>query len=72
MTVAFSLAPQLTCDDLLHLKPSLQAYLECFHFLFPRCDQGASLVAYAEGQLPEERRKPIKRMVLRWLAGEMN
>ncbi len=21
---------QLTCDDLLQLKPSLQAYLECF------------------------------------------
>ena len=49
MAALASPAPQLTCDDLLRLKPSLQAYLECFLSLFPRRDQGASFLAYAEG-----------------------
>ena len=50
--------PQFTCDDLLQLKPSLQAYLECFQPLFPRRDQGTSFLAYAEGLMPCSRSKP--------------
>ena len=72
MPAAFAPAPQLTCDDLLHLRPSLQAHLERFRPLFPRRDQAASFVAYAEGLLSEERRKSIERMVLRQLDGDMN
>lgn len=58
-------APPLTCDDLLQLKPCLRAYLENFLPLFPRCDQGASFLAYCEGLLSGERRKSVERMVLR-------
>ena len=65
-------APQLTCDDLLRLRPSLQAHLERFLPLFPRRDQGASFLAYAEGLLSGERRKSVERMVLRQLDGDMN
>ena len=72
MPAAFAPAPQLTCDDLLHLRPSLQAYLERFHPLFPRRDQAVSFDAYAEGLLSEERRKSVERMVLRQLDGDMN
>ena len=72
MAVSLSPVPQLTCDDLLQLKPSLQAHLERFLSLFPRRDQGASFVAYAEGLLSEERRKSVERMVLRQLEGDMN
>ena len=63
---------QLTCDALRQLKPSLQTYLECFQPLFPRRDQSTSFLAYAEGLLPEERRKSVERMVLRQLEGDMN
>lgn len=38
MPAVFTLVPQLTCDDLLHLKPFLQACLESFHALFARRD----------------------------------
>ena len=72
MATAFSPAPQLTCDDLLQLKPLLQAHLEHFRPLFPRRDQGASFVAYAEGLLSEEWRNSIERMVLRQLDGDIN
>ena len=72
MSAAFAPAPQLTCDDLLHLRPSLQAHLERFHPLFPRRDQAVSFDAYAEGLLSEERRKSVERMVLRQLEGDMN
>lgn len=46
-----ALVPQLTCDDLLQLQPSLQAYLDRFRPLFPRRDQGTSFAAYAKGLL---------------------
>ena len=46
-------------------RPSLQAYLDRFLPLFPRRDQGASFLAYAEGLLSGERRKSVERMVLR-------
>ncbi len=72
MAAVPSPAPQLTCDDLLQLRPSLQAYLERFRPLFPRRDQGASFRAYAEGLLSGERRKSVERMVLRELDGDMN
>ena len=72
MAAVPSPAPQLTCDDLLRLKPSLQAHLESFRPLFPRRDQGASFLAYAEGLLSGERRKSVERMVLRELNGDMN
>ena len=72
MVPSLSPAPQLTCDDLLHLRPSLQAHLEHFRPLFPRRDQAVSFDAYAEGLLSEERRKSIERMVLRQLEGDMN
>ena len=36
MAALASPAPQLTCDDLLQIKPSLQAYLDRFRPLFPR------------------------------------
>ena len=65
-------APQLTCDDLLRLEPSLQAHLESFLPLFPRRDQGTSFLAYCEGLLSEEQRKSVERMVLRELDGDMN
>ena len=72
MAALVSPVPQLTCDDLLRLRPSLQAYLEPFLPLFPRRDQGASFLAYAEGLLSGERRKSVERMVLRELDGDMN
>ncbi len=72
MAALVSPAPQLTCDDLLQLQPSLQAYLDRFRPLFPRRDQAASFVAYAEGLLTGERRKSVERMVLRELDGDMN
>lgn len=65
-------APQLTCDDLQRLQPSLQAYLARCLPLFPRRDQGTSFLAYAEGLLSGERRKSVERMVLRELDGDMN
>ena len=65
MTAVPAPAPQLTCDDLHRLQPSLQAYLARFLPLFPRRDQGASFLAYAEGLLSGERRKSVERMVLR-------
>ena len=65
MAALVSPVPQLTCDDLLQLRPSLQAHLERFRPLFPRRDQAASFVAYAEGLLSGERRKSVERMVLR-------
>ena len=40
--------PQLTCDDLLQLLPSLLAYLDRFRSLFLRRDQPASFAVYAE------------------------
>ncbi len=54
MAAAAFLVPQWTCDDLLQLKPSLQAYLDRFLPLFPHRDQGASFVAYAEELLSKE------------------
>ena len=72
MAAVPSPAPQLTCDDLLQLRPSLQAYLERFRPLFRRRDQDASFRAYAEGLLSGERRKSVERMVLRELDGDMN
>ena len=72
MATFASPAPQLTCDDLLRLQPSLQAYLDRFRPLFPCRDQAASFVAYAEGLLSGERRKSVERMVLRQLEGDMN
>ena len=72
MAALVSPAPQLTCDDLLQLQPSLQAYLDRFRPLFPRRDQAASFVAYAEGLLTGARRKSVERMVLRELDGDMN
>ncbi len=72
MAAVPSPAPQLTCDDLLQLRPTLQAYLERFRPLFPRRDQGASFRAYAEGLLSGERRKSVERRVLRELDGDMN
>jgi SRSO17 transposase len=72
MTTVPSPAPPLTCDDLRRLQPSLQAYLARFLPLFPRRDQGASFLAYAEGLLSGERRKSVERMVLRELDGDMN
>ena len=48
MAALVSPVPQLTCDDLLRLRPSLQAYLERVLPLFPLRDQGASFLAYAE------------------------
>ena len=44
--------------------PSLQAYLDRFRPLFPRCDQAASFTAYAEELLTGEQHKSVKRMVL--------
>ncbi len=64
--------PQLTCDDLIRLQLSPQAYLDRFRSLFPRRDQAVSFVAYAEGLLFGERRKSVERMVLRELDGDMN
>ena len=72
MAAVPSPAPQLTCDDLLQLQPSLQAYLDRFRPLFPRRDQAVSFAAYAEGLLSGERRKSVERMVLRELEGDMN
>ena len=72
MAALVSPVPQLTCDDLLRLRPSLQAYLERFRPLFPRRDQGASFLAYAEGLLSGERRKSVECMILRELDGDMN
>ena len=72
MAALVSPAPQLTCDDLLQLQPSLQAYLDRFRPLFPRRDQAASFATYAEGLLTGERRKSVERMVLRELDGDMN
>ena len=65
MTAVPSPAPPLTCDDRHRLQPSLQAYLARFLPLFPRRDQGASFLAYAEGLLSGERRKSVERMILR-------
>ncbi|MYD91553.1 MAG: hypothetical protein F4Y08_14695 [Caldilineaceae bacterium SB0662_bin_9] len=64
--------PQLTCDDLIRLQLSLQAYLDRFRSLFPRRDQAVSFAVYAEGLLSGERRKSVERMVLRELDGDMN
>ena len=72
MAALVSPVPQLTCDDLLRLRPSLQAHPERFRPLFPRRDQGASFLAYAEGLLSGERRKSVERMVLREPDGDMN
>jgi hypothetical protein len=58
--------------DLHRLQPSLQAYLARCLPLFPRRDQGASFLAYAEGLLSGERRQSVERMVLRALDGDMN
>ena len=60
--------PQLACDDLLRLQPSLTRFL----ILFPRSDQGTSFLAYAENLLSEERRKSVERRTLRELEGDMN
>ncbi len=62
-------APQLTFNDLHRLQPSLHAYLARFLPLFPRCDQGVSFLAYAEGLLSGERSKSVERMALRELEG---
>ncbi len=59
MATVPSPALQLTCNDLLQLQPSLQAYLDRFRPLFPRRDQAASFSAYAEGLLSEEQRKSV-------------
>ena len=72
MAALSSPAPQLTCDNLLQLQPSLQAYLDCFRPQFPRRDQAASFAAYAQGLLSGEKRKSVERMVLRQLDGDMN
>ena len=72
MVALVSPVPQLTCDDLLRLRPSLQAHLDGFRPLFPRRDLAASFAAYAEGLLSGERRKSVERMVLRELDGDMN
>ena len=72
MAALSSPAPQLTCDDLLQLRPSLQAYLDRFRPLFPHRDQAASFAAYADGLLSGEQRKSVERMVLRQLDGDMN
>lgn len=72
MAALSSPAPQLTCDDLLQLQPSLQACPDRFRPLFPRRDQAASFAAYAEGLLSGEQRKSVERRVLRQLEGDRN
>ena len=72
MAAAFAPAPPLTRDDLLHLKPSLQACPERFPSCFRAATRRYPSVPMLEGLLSEERRKSIVRMVLRRLDGDRN
>ena len=72
MTTAFSPSPQLTCDDLLHLKPSLQAYLECFSPVPAPRPSGVLQRLRRGPALSEEQRKSVERMVQHQLESDMN
>lgn len=69
MAAVASPAPQLTYGDLPQVQPSLQAYLDRFRSLFPRCDQAASFGTYNEGVLSDERRKSVKHLVRPTVSG---